>query len=116
MHRCASTTFVVLLVVATSGCALLSPSKESLEKADYGPPPEDYIEKIARYFERRYGTVPPYLDFMGPVKAWRRKGSVLFWTDYRYGWMVIVRTHDGVYRFHFRANAIENVSVSTDSC
>ncbi len=57
MHRFSSTTFVVLLVVATSGCALLSPSKEALEKADYGPPPEDYIEKIARYFERRYGDL-----------------------------------------------------------
>ena len=117
MHRCASMTFAVLLVGASSGCALpWYPGRETLEKADYGPPPQDCVGKIARHFERRYGKVPQYIEFMGPMKGWWRKSGYFFSTDYRYGWRVNIRTHERFYRFYFRANAIVKVTVSNQDC
>lgn len=103
---CASTLFAALLMGAISACAF--PSREILEQADYGPPPEDYVHCIYRYFQRRHGRVPEYLDCMGPMKAWWRK-SGFFSTDYRFGWEVRVRTREGWHRFYFRGNAIRKV-------
>ena len=79
---------LMAVLLVTAGC-MQAPTKEELEKADYGPPPTSYSQQITNMLKANlFDPFSAVVEVGTPEKGWYYENA---FSEVKYAWLVGAR-------------------------